>query len=108
MSVIYKYVIPTPRTGLLSTISMPRNARILTVETVRGKVCVYAIVQRDDEHCNRTFHVVPTGIPFGPLEIPPHRDHLGTVLLREETLVFHVFGCRGPVPVGLTLTGDVS
>ena len=66
---------------------MPEGARIISVHAQRDDVCLWAEVEPDAAVMRRRFLVVPTGapVPRGAAAF------LGTVLLKEGALVFHIY-----------------
>jgi len=71
----------------IQTISMPRDARILSVQTQFGKPCIWAIVSDDEIKRDRTFIIHGTGHPCSCKK----EDFIGTFLIENRALVFHLF-----------------
>jgi hypothetical protein len=72
------------------SISMPRHAQLLHVETKDGQPSLWALVDPKAEKVDRNLLVYGTGHPV-PLF---HGKYVGTFLLKAThvtTLVFHVF-----------------
>jgi hypothetical protein len=70
-------------------VEMPRGAELLTVQTQRGVICLWAIVdQHTTERDRRTFYIVGTGhrMPENPAV-----NYIGTVQELDGALVWHVF-----------------
>lgn len=85
MKRIYKYDIPVTDRAI---ILMPENAVILKVGVQYDKPVLWALVDPDAPVTDRTFFVFGTGHSFdlaGPF------IHHGTLLLHDETRVYHVF-----------------
>lgn len=81
---IWKFPLPIEDFVLLD---MPKGAKVLTVQTQQETVCLWAIVNPNNETEKRGFYIVGTGHPF-----PKHAsDYVGTVQVRNGFLVFHVF-----------------
>lgn len=78
--VIYKYEL-TP-TG---NVSMPMGAEILCVKVQKLNPVIYAKVDPIAKMETRKFYIVPTGDPV------PDAFYIGTVLLNNDSLVFHIF-----------------
>lgn len=65
---------------------MPANAEVLYVEAQFSTPCLWALVDTDAELVERHFRVAGTGHPLnGSLK------HIGSFMLNNGTLVFHVF-----------------
>ncbi len=70
------------------TISMPKDAKILSVNTQNETSYLWAIVNTDNELENRKFKLFGTGQPdlnFDNLEF------IGTIICYNDRLVFHLF-----------------
>ena len=84
METIYKYPLTIVDE---QDVPMPRNARLLSVQLNRDHVCLWAVVDPDEDielrriFCHGTGHDVD----------PNATRHLGTVQMRQGTLVFHFF-----------------
>lgn len=72
------------------TILMPKDARILSAYSQGGDyfLCVWALVNPDNEVVSRLLHIRGTGHPADGLDEKPF---LGTVHLFDGNLVYHVF-----------------
>lgn len=78
----------------ISKVDIPDEADFLKVEyqASSGKLCLWALVDTDQEQINRhTFYLIMTGADFPPEVSHPHTEHVGTVLLQGGLLVVHVF-----------------
>lgn len=98
MKTIHKFIIEP---GGTRNISMPAGAEVLSVHVQRGEVCMWALVDTEARMVNRKFGVFGTGHTVDPCpqgdHLGPNRWHfLGTVLLENDSLVFHVFEARQP------------
>lgn len=84
MNTIFKYPINiTDR----QTINIPRNAKILCVQTQHEKPCLWAKVDSDEPLVHRMIITHGTGHP-----IPETTgEYIGTYQLKSGALVFHVF-----------------
>lgn len=80
---IWKFELPTD--GL---IEMPKYARPISVQTQRGVICLWALIEPNQPVEMRKFVILGTGH-----EIPKHGvgDFIDTFQLNEGSLVFHVF-----------------
>lgn len=83
MQTIWKFPLPV---NDRVEVSMPRGARILHTAVQNGVVCVWAIVDPNNQREQRCFFIKGTGHSAHELEETPH---VGTVFLGP--LVFHVF-----------------
>lgn len=67
-------------------VSMPIGAEVLTAAAQHDKICVWARVNPDEQRImKRIFVICGTGHPA------LFSDYLGTVILLDGQLVFHVF-----------------
>lgn len=83
MKTIWKYQL----TSTVSSVHMPKGAKILTCFLQFGIVCIWALVNPQSDSEVRTFQVYPTGG-----EMPEHPGkYIGTFFPNEGTYVFHVF-----------------
>lgn len=83
---IWKYLIG-PGNG---TISMPKEAEILTVQMQGEFPCIWAMVNPESEKEDRSFEIFGTGEGI-PSDIGAERKYIGTFQLNEGQLVFHLF-----------------
>jgi hypothetical protein len=72
-------------------VALPRGARVLTVQVVRNEVVLYAVVDPEPIRVldRRVFLVVGTGHLHE--EWLDQLAYVGTFLLHDGALVFHVF-----------------
>jgi hypothetical protein len=70
-------------------IEMPAFSRVLGVQLVDGKACIFAIVNPNNAPVTRRFAVVGTGCPIREAI----QSYLGTVQIAasKRALVFHIF-----------------
>lgn len=68
-------------------IEMPEGATILTVQTQHGLLCLWAIVNNQNNLEKRTIIILGTGhdVPREQLE------YIGTVQMENGALIWHVF-----------------
>lgn len=79
---IWKYIL---RSNI--TLEIPKGAHILSVHVQDGSVCMWAKVDPTADTESRKFMVVGTGD-----DIPAESTiFIGTVLMHDAALVFHVF-----------------
>lgn len=73
--------------GKVNTIGMPKGAQVLAVATQQGNICIWALVEPDAPVEPRHFNIYGTGlvIPSSP------GNYIGTVLIHNDALMFHVF-----------------
>lgn len=72
------------------TISMPKDAEILTVQTQGDTPCVWALVNPEAEKEDRNFEVFGTGHKV-PVDMGVMREYVATYQLQGGSLIFHVF-----------------
>ncbi len=83
---IYKYVLePTMR-----TIHMPANSKILSVQNQYENICVWAEVDPDENTWDEPVEFEVYGTGHNMTE-DVEREFLGTVQLRQGTLVLHIY-----------------
>ena len=72
------------------TLELPKDAKILTVQTQRGTPQLWAMVDSETEKEKRYFRLTGTGHPLGDdyLRII---NYVGTFQMANGTLVFHLF-----------------
>lgn len=89
MKTVHKYDIPLD--GHTTIVSMPEGAQILYVACQKDEatVQIWALVDLGGKHEMRSFVTVGTGQPAPPWLTSA--DYHGTVLLRQGTLVLHIF-----------------
>jgi len=87
MLTIFKYPIPIKDHFILE---LPKNAKILTVQTQRGTPKLWAMVDSETEKEARHFRLSGTGHPLGKdyLRII---NYIGTFQMENGGLVFHLF-----------------
>lgn len=69
-------------------ITMPKSARILSVDLQRGQPCVWALIDPEKPKRKRRFRLAGTGHPI------PYEEcerFVGTFQMRGGDLVFHLF-----------------
>lgn len=85
------------------TVPMPSGAKVLSVAMQAGRAYFWAMVDPTLPLTNRQFALVGTGQP-GVDEVAEWGTFVGTVLLYEGTLVFHLF----EMPYSITVGGDLN
>lgn len=89
MKTIWKYSVEHG----ISTLEMPEGARILSVHNQGGKPVMWALVDPDAPTVQRKFLLAGTG--HGVSEDPTDLVFLGTVLIMDGCVVWHIFEIRG-------------
>jgi len=78
------------------TIALPEGANILSVQWIRGSICIYALIDTEAEMREaRQFLIIGTGHPIQPNTVPAVHYFLGTVHNEDQYLVFHIFEKKG-------------
>lgn len=89
MKAIYKYPLELKDE---QTIALPKGAHILSVQWIRGSICIYALVDLDAKECEaRQFVIISTDQPIASDTTPVVHNFLGTIHNDNQWLVFHVF-----------------
>jgi len=83
MKTIWKYPIEIHD---LICIEMPKEAEILTVQSQKGIICIWALVNTDNPTEQRRFRIYGTG---NPVEF--NGDYIGTFQIYNGDLIFHLF-----------------
>jgi len=76
-----------------SVVSMPNAAQVLCVKMQNGEPFVWALVDPAHPIMKRVFNIYGTGHQHETIS----GDYLGSVLMLNESLVFHVFD-KGYMP----------
>ncbi len=71
----------------LTTLSMPRGAKVLSAQVQRDTVCLWACVDTTEPLVTRRFEIVGTGHPMDRIG----RSYISTTLMDGGQLVWHVF-----------------
>ena len=75
----------------IQEIEIPKNSHILTVQTQRGMPCIWAIIDSEAEKSKLKIYTFGTGNPI-PRNF--NGEYIGTYLVKNDELVFHVFSKR--------------
>jgi hypothetical protein len=86
-SVIYKYPIPFV-IGRAIPVTMPRGAKILSVQVQGETLCLWAMVDPSLPTETETIRIIATGEPIDPT-LAVMIDHLATI--QSGPYVWHVF-----------------
>lgn len=95
--VIFKYALPIHQVDENGTVAiiMPKGATIISCREQYGTPTLWAVVTEGQiEHESRRFALVGTGIAENSIQPPVIPQFLGTCLLRNDSLVLHVFEVR--------------
>lgn len=84
MKTIYKY--PLEITDY-QDVTMPEGAQILCVKLQKGTLCLWALVDPTEKLILRKIRIAGTGHPIQGNNIV----YIGTFLMNNDSLVFHVF-----------------
>lgn len=83
MKTIFKY--PTEITDE-QIVMMPKDAHALSTQIQNGRLCIWALVDTDNELVERRVRVFGTG---NPVDLQGNWQFLGTV--QERVFVWHIF-----------------
>ena len=84
MNRIYKYVLNTSADTI---INMPKDATVLSLKVQHDKACIWCLVNTEKDNVERTFVTYATG---QPIPEPNKFSYVGSYMIDNETLVFHV------------------
>ena len=76
------------------SVELPIDAEILTVQTVKDKPYLWALVNPDGKTETRFIEIFGTGHPVG-YDMGISRKYISTFQLAEGRLIFHVFEYTG-------------
>lgn len=85
MKKIFKYIIPVE--DIVTELEIPLGGEILSCLTQDDEVCIWVKVDPNARLVTRSFKTVGTGHQFRD----EHTHYIGTVLIFNGTLVFHLF-----------------
>jgi hypothetical protein len=89
MRKVYKYPLETTDE---QTLTMPKGAKVLTVQNQGEQACIWAVVDLDAPvNERRTFFTYGTGYPMQEPDVVSEEKYIGTYQLMGGGLVFHVF-----------------
>lgn len=92
MITVYKYPTPLGRGPDNFAVMMPTNAEILTVMLQHNDACIWAKVDTENGHEERSFRWAGTGHALDSAKI---NKYVGSVMLMGGSLVFHLFETTG-------------
>jgi len=90
MKTIWKFTLDAGRTRQY----MPKGSVVLSVNSQRDDICIWAEVDDKEKVEERVFEVFGTGHPIH-VDMGIERKFIGTVLLDNGALVFHVYERTG-------------
>lgn len=93
MLMVYKYEIPEREHCF--KLSMPANAKILTVQVQFEKPYIWALVDTEGKNRDRHFRLIGTGHNHN-FELDPYKieQYVGTYQIDGGASVFHLFEVR--------------
>lgn len=87
MKKVYKYNITDMNDYF--DLNLPKGAKILTVQVQRNSICIWALVDINNEQEKRRFRLAGTGHPIE--ESTDRLIYIGSFQMMQGTLVFHLF-----------------
>jgi len=89
--VVWKFVLATIPTDVRDrqVLEMPVGAQMLTVQMQDDLLCLWALVDPNAPRASYTFRIAGTGHNIEEEKLL----YIGSVLLFNDTIVFHVFQC---------------
>ena len=88
---IWKYEIVTTNT---QSLTIPYGAEILTIQDQKGTLCMWVLVDPNEEKEKRVFEVFGTGQDIH-YDLGVSRKYIGTYQERAGHLIFHLFEYTG-------------
>ena len=88
MKVVHKF--PVPLRGAMSSVGMPKEAKLLHFDAQGDELFVWALVDPDELMEYRTFFIAGTGHTLPEQNIHIH-EHVGSCMMRNGALVWHLF-----------------
>ena len=85
---IYKYPIAITDRQM---VMIPRGGMILSAQSQHGKLCLWVMVDPENEVTPRTIEIIGTGNPMPPLTANERRKFIDTAQMMSGELVWHVF-----------------
>ena len=92
MRTVWKYALPVQ--DEIIEVEMPKGAEILHVDTQREQVCLWALVESEQEKEIRRFRIHGTGHPLANnagTGYNTYDTYVGTSIHLDGMLVWHVF-----------------
>lgn len=86
LKTIWKYLLNV--TDGDQELQLPVGAKIFSVDSQRGILCIWALVDPDEDLEKRVFRVHGTGHPIADSE---KLKFLGTCVVLNDSLVWHIF-----------------
>lgn len=85
MTKVYKFMLEISDE---QKVLMPDGAKVLTVQVQKGKPCIWAECNPDNEPVLRTFLIRGTG---HPIDDDIKKMCIGTIQMLDGSIVYHVF-----------------
>lgn len=92
MLTIFKYPVPAMDKFELE---LPEGAKILSFQTQRNNICIWALVNPDAQTVRRQFRLAGTGHSI--YHQKSQLKFIGTTKLQDGDLIFHLFEINGVV-----------
>lgn len=92
MKTVWKYILPVQDEVI--ELEMPQEAKILHVGTQQEQVCLWALVESEQEKEIRRFRIHGTGHPLANNAGTGYNTfdtYVGTTMMLDGRLVWHVF-----------------
>ncbi len=87
MKTIWKYEVPIKDSF---SIQIPEGGKILSLQTQKGTPYIWILVDQSRRNEQRNFRYFGTGFPIeNPID--SNLLYIGSVLIQDEVLVFHLF-----------------
>ena len=86
MKEIWKYFIAGDR----EQITMPKGAKILSLQVQDGDICIWVLVDPKATTEVRVVETILTGQQI-PSDIDSENDYIGTALMHNDNFVLHLF-----------------
>lgn len=88
MLTIWKYEIPIDD---YFSLEIPSGYRVLNFSLQGGVPVIWVLVNTDNEKYSVSFSVVGTGNPLNERFSASYQEYVGTVLMLNDSLVWHLF-----------------
>lgn len=88
LTTVFKYPLEITNRQI---IKMPLNSKILSIQTQKGKLQLWALVHLDNEMVEREILIYGTGHKQEDIH---ENTYIGTVLMYQNQLVWHIFEGR--------------
>lgn len=85
---VFKYNLPVQEK---SSLLMPEHSQVLSVQVQHEQLTLWALVNPDNEECERKFLIFGTGHEIEEPGQDEYYDYIGTVQAMGGQLVWHIF-----------------